>query len=72
MCARVLSHLSHSRIDWYRANPVAPILPHTIMDWPLDDPAFYDEDFDGVFLYQPGRSKAVYRFEGDTVRAQRK
>lgn len=37
------------------------------MDWPLGEPAFFEEDFDSVFLYQPRRSKAVYRFDGDTV-----
>ncbi|KAK4235368.1 hypothetical protein C8A03DRAFT_46484 [Achaetomium macrosporum] len=28
------------------------------MDWPLTDPAFFDEDLDSVFVYQPTRSKA--------------
>lgn len=38
------------------------------MDWPLKDPEFFDEDLDNVFVYEPRRSKAIYRFAGDEVR----
>ncbi|KAH6856091.1 hypothetical protein B0I37DRAFT_68382 [Chaetomium sp. MPI-CAGE-AT-0009] len=35
------------------------------MDWPLKNPAFFDEDLDNLYRYEPRRSKGVYRFEGD-------
>ncbi|AEO69055.1 uncharacterized protein THITE_2054949 [Thermothielavioides terrestris NRRL 8126] len=38
------------------------------MDWPLNDPEFFEEDLENVFIYQARRSKAIYRFEGDNVR----
>ncbi|KAH6632309.1 hypothetical protein F5144DRAFT_491614, partial [Chaetomium tenue] len=34
---------------------------------PLKDPAFFDQDLDDLYRYEPQRSKAVYRFEGDEV-----
>lgn len=37
------------------------------MDWPLDDPEFWEEDYDDVFVYEPRRSKGVYHFAGDEV-----
>ncbi|KAK3294337.1 uncharacterized protein B0H64DRAFT_375135 [Chaetomium fimeti] len=37
------------------------------MDWPLEDPAFFDKDLDNLYCYEQRRSKAVYRFEGDVV-----